>query len=599
MTRGGTADGELRTATVTRAPLKQTIVAPGAMTTAGDVRLAFKVPGKLAQVSVTVGQRVAAGQALAKLDTTDLEIALAQAQAAVQSAQARYDQVAAGASPEDVNLARQAVDNATRTLEETRRTADNDVTTAQQSLSRIRNGYAASKTTFTSLAQSVANDVGGLQSTVAAAKQQTGPLNTEVQNSARQTNDVLAARNAVLQADAAIGTAVSAATGQLASALYDVAAARDVLVAAILKFDSALAAGADTSGLGSDYQLAAVGYGAAASKLAGALDATAGSVIAAQAFVSTAQTALSNATTRTYPDLEQPRAELLTLQSTLAGAVQASGALKAKLAQAAASLQVVADAVSGGYAAAAQNAAAAQERSNAVVVNAQNGLGSAQASLTRTAAAPRAFDVAAAYAAVLGAQAFAQQAQANLDSATLRSPAAAIVAQVNNRVGEQLAPAGSFIVLQNVSAFVLHVTVGESAIAMLEVGQPATITIDALGKTAALGGRVTAIDPGATVQLGVPVYGADVTLDAPDARVRAGMSGSAAVVVASKAEALVVPALAVRTTRGQHSVQILRDGKPVDADVTIGISADGMTEIASGLSEGDRVVVPEPRTLLR
>src|SRR3989454_6087723 len=508
---GGESDGDVRTASVTRAALRQTISAPGVLTTAGDIRLAFKVPGKVAQVSVTVGQRVAAGQPLAKLDTTDLEIALAQAQAAVQSAQARYDQVAAGASPEDVNLARQAVDNATRTLEETRRTADNDVTTAQQSLSRIRNGYAASKTTFTSLAQSVGNDVGGLQSTVAAAKQQTGPLNTEIQNSARQTNDVLAARNAVLQADAAIATAVSASTGQLASALYDYAAARDVLVAAILKFDSALAAGADTSGLGSDDQLAAVSYGAAASKLAGALDATAGSVIAAQALVSTAQTALSNATTRTYPDLEQPRAELLTLQSTLAGAVQASGALKAKLAQAAASLQVVADAVSGGYAAAAQNAAAAQERSNAVVVNAQNGLGSAQASLTRTAAAPRAFDVAAAYAAVLGAQAVAQQAQANLDSATLRSPAAAIVAQVNNRVGEQLAPAGACIVVQHVSAAVL----------------------------------------------------------------------------------------AVRTTRGQHSVQILRDGRPVDADVTIGISADGMTEIASGLSEGDRVVVPEPRTLLR
>src|SRR3989441_3540397 len=599
MTRGGAADPEIRTAPVRRAPLKQTIVGPGAMTTAGDVRLAFKVPGKLAQVSVTVGQRVAAGQPLAKLDTTDLEIALAQAQAAVQSAQARYDQVAAGASPEDVNLARQAVDNATRTLEETRRTADNDVATAQQSLSRIRNGYAASKTTFTSLAQSVGNDVGALQSTVAAAKQQTGPLNTDIQNSARQTNDVLAARNAVLQADASIATAVSASTGQLAAALDDYAAARDGLVAAILKFDSALAAGADTSGLGSDYQLAAVGYGAAASKLAGALDATAGPVIAAQALVSTAQTALSNATTRTYPDLEQPRAELLTLQSTLAPAVQAAGALKAQLAQAAGSLQPVADAVSGGYAAAAQNAAAAQERSAAVVVTAQNGLGSAQASLTRTAAAPRAFDIAAAYAAVLGAQAGAQQAQANLDSATLRSPAAAIVAQVNNRVGEQLAPAGSFIVLQNVSAFVLHVTVGESAIAMLEVGQPATITIDALGKATVMNGRVTAIDPGATVQLGVPGYGADGTLDAPDARVRSGMSGSAAVVVASKADALVVPALAVRTTRGQHSVQILRDGKPVDANVTIGISADGMTEIASGLGEGDRVVVPEPRTLLR
>src|SRR2546428_1451672 len=309
MTRGGTADGELRTATVTRAPLKQTIVAPGAMTSAGDVRLAFKVPGKLAQVSVTVGQRVAAGQALAKLDTTDLEIALAQAQASVQSAQARYDQVAAGASPEDVNLARQAVDNATRTLEETRRTADNDVSTAQQSLSRIRNGYAASKTTFTSLAQSVGNDVGALQSTVAAAKQQTGPLNTDIQNSARQTNDVLAARNAVLQADAAIATAVSASTGQLAAALYDYAVARDVLVAAILKFDSALAAAADTSGLGSDYQLAAVGYGAAASRLAGAPDATAGPGIAPPAPPSPPPTAPSHAAPPAHPDPPRPPPE--------------------------------------------------------------------------------------------------------------------------------------------------------------------------------------------------------------------------------------------------------------------------------------------------
>ena len=595
---GGESDGDVRTASVTRAALRQTISAPGVLTTAGDIRLAFKVPGKLAQVGVTVGQRVSAGQALAKLDTTDLEIALAQAQAAVQSAQARYDQVAAGASPEDVNLARQAVDNAGRTLEEARRTADNDVATAQQSLSRIRNGYAASRTTFTSLAQSVANDAGALQAMVATAKQQTGPLANDIQNSSRQTTDVLAARNSVIQADASIATAVSTSAGQLQSALDDYAAARDGILAAILRFDSALAAGADTAGLASDYQLAGVAYSAAGAKVAGALDATSASLAAAQVTISLAQASLSNAITRTYPDLEQSRTEALALQSTLTATIQAIGALKAKLAQAAASLQVIGDAVSGAYAAAAQSAAAAQERSNAAVVNAQNGLGSAQASLARTAAAPRAFDIAAAYAAVLGAQAAGQQAQANLDAATLRAPSAAIVAQVNNRVGEQLAPAGAFIVLQNVSAFVVRVTVGESAIALLEVGQPATVTIDALGKATALSGRVTAIDPGATVQLGIPVYGADVTLDAPDPRVRAGMSGSASVVVASKPDALVVPAVAIRSQGGRRSVQLLREGKLVDIEITVGISADGMTEIASGLREGDRVVVPEPRTLL-
>src|SRR5437867_4946182 len=595
---GGESDGDVRTASVTRAALRQTISAPGVLTTAGDIRLAFKVPGKLAQVGVTVGQRVSAGQALAKLDTTDLEIALAQAQAAVQSAQARYDQVAAGASPEDVNLARQAVDNAGRTLEEARRTADNDVATAQQSLSRIRNGYAASRTTFTSLAQSVANDAGALQAMVATAKQQTGPLANDIQNSSRQTTDVLAARNSVIQADASVATAVSTSAGQLQSALDDYAAARDGILAAILRFDSALAAGADTAGLASDYQLAGVAYSAAAAKLAGALDATSASLAAAQVTISLAQASLSNAITRTYLDLEQSRTEALALQSTLTATTQAIGALKAKLAQTAASLQVVGDAVSGAYAAAVQSSAAAQERSNAAVVNAQNGLGSAQASLARTAAAPRAFDIAAAYAAVLGAQAAGQQAQANLDAATLRAPSAAIVAQVNNRVGEQLAPAGAFMVLQNVSAFVVRVTVGESAIALLEVGQPATVTIDALGKATALSGRVTAIDPGATVQLGIPVYGADVTLDAPDPRVRAGMSGTASVVVASKPDALVVPAVAIRSQGGRRSVQVLREGKLVDIEITVGISADGMTEIASGLREGDRVVVPEPRTLL-
>jgi len=113
-----------------------------------------------------------------------------------------------------------------------------------------------------------------------------------------------------------------------------------------------------------------------------------------------------------------------------------------------------------------------------------------------------------------------------------------------------------------------------------------------------MSGRVTAIDPGATVQLGIPVYGADVTLDAPDPRVRAGMSASASVVVASKPDALVVPAVAIRSQGGRRSVQVLREGKLVDTEVTVGISADGMIEIASGLREGDRVVVPEPRTLL-
>ena len=43
---GGESDGDVRTASVTRAALRQTISAPGVLTTAGDIRLAFKVDRK-------------------------------------------------------------------------------------------------------------------------------------------------------------------------------------------------------------------------------------------------------------------------------------------------------------------------------------------------------------------------------------------------------------------------------------------------------------------------------------------------------------------------------------------------------------------------
>ena len=40
---------------------------------------------------------------------------------------------------------------------------------------------------------------------------------------------------------------------------------------------------------------------------------------------------------------------------------------------------------------------------------------------------------------------------------------------------------------------------------------------------------------------------------------------------------------------------MLKDGEAVDTDVTFGIANDTVTEVASGLSEGDLVVLPAAR----
>src|SRR3989442_5197291 len=85
------AKAELRTATATRGSVTQAVAVSGSVNTAGQVKLNFKSTGRLAEVYVTVGQQVAVGQALAKLDTSDLEIGLTQTLSSMKASHA-YDQ---------------------------------------------------------------------------------------------------------------------------------------------------------------------------------------------------------------------------------------------------------------------------------------------------------------------------------------------------------------------------------------------------------------------------------------------------------------------------------------------------------------------------
>src|SRR6266536_1894080 len=71
-----------QTAQVSQGNVQLTVAATGPITNPASVPLSFKSSGKLADVDVAVGQQVKAGQTLALLDTTDLQIAVDQAQGA-------------------------------------------------------------------------------------------------------------------------------------------------------------------------------------------------------------------------------------------------------------------------------------------------------------------------------------------------------------------------------------------------------------------------------------------------------------------------------------------------------------------------------------
>ncbi|MFB9250395.1 efflux RND transporter periplasmic adaptor subunit [Sphaerisporangium melleum] len=129
----------------------------------------------------------------------------------------------------------------------------------------------------------------------------------------------------------------------------------------------------------------------------------------------------------------------------------------------------------------------------------------------------------------------------------------------------------------------------ESDVTKLKRGQTATVTFDALpGVTAS--GKIALIDPVAQTSNNVVQYAATISLTDVPKTVRLGQTTSVQVIVAKADDALVVPTSAVRTAGGQNTVTVLANGAQATRTVEIGVKGDTLTEIKSGLAEGDQVV---------
>jgi len=100
-----------------QAPLLPAVVsASGKVLPAQWASLSFTSGGYIAEVKVQPGDKVETGQVLVQLDDMDARLTLAQAQAALQMAQAQLAQLKAGARPEEVAQQKQAVQAAQATL---------------------------------------------------------------------------------------------------------------------------------------------------------------------------------------------------------------------------------------------------------------------------------------------------------------------------------------------------------------------------------------------------------------------------------------------------------------------------------------------------
>ncbi|MFG1904769.1 efflux RND transporter periplasmic adaptor subunit [Micromonospora carbonacea] len=152
-----------------------------------------------------------------------------------------------------------------------------------------------------------------------------------------------------------------------------------------------------------------------------------------------------------------------------------------------------------------------------------------------------------------------------------------------------------FVDLADLSKLQVTAAVAEADATRLKAGQPATVTWNALdGATAT--GAVRAIDPQATTANGVVTYG--VTLGVADlpTGARPGQTVRVAVVIGTAENVLQVNSAAVSGSGDRRIVTVLTDTGQETRRVQVGLAGDRAYEITSGLTEGERVVLPETST---
>lgn len=231
------------------------------------------------------------------------------------------------------------------------------------------------------------------------------------------------------------------------------------------------------------------------------------------------------------------------------------------------------------------------DAAQAKVEKAENDLALAKAQLSLKEAGPRSFEISYYEARLLNTQADLQAALADLADYSLRSPLAGLVTETNYEVGEFVSSAKAVVTLIGESNLEIKLDVPESDIAKIKAGDSAVITLDAFSDEQKFNGHLSFIDPAATVINEVVYYQVKVSFDQAQAMVKPGMTANVTVKAQERENVLFVPTRAILEKDGQKIVRVLLGEQKQEKTVTTGLKADeGLTEIISGLEEGETVI---------
>lgn len=444
------------------------VIAEAKVVPAQSVNLNFETPGTVAELLVAEGDTVTAGQSLARLDTRDLTLGVQQAQVNMEQAQADYDKLLEGATPEQVAA-------------------------AQAEIARAQ---------------------GGLQAT------QGGVTQADVQAARAELES---ARAALAQLEAgAKSTDITSAQANVEQARIGLQQQRDALSQGKSSAEIALQTAANTLRNAQDEYSRIYWDNRELEKLPGDLpQARRDQEAAAERAVQNAEQGVAQAQLA----LEQAQqAEVTGIQAAETRVRDAEAQLEKLLSPADRDRIAAARAQVAAAQARLARLTGAERQGN--VAAAAASVESAEARLNELNAKPTEATLASALARVKGAEVALKQAQLALEKATLSAPIAGTVAELNLKVGEVPGNTEPVIVLADLSSWQIETEdLTELSIVRVREGDQVTVTFDALPGFE-LPGTVDQIKPMGKNRQGDIVYTVVVKPNSWDERLRWNMTAS-------------------------------------------------------------------------
>ncbi|WP_201732654.1 biotin/lipoyl-binding protein [Acidithrix sp. C25] len=189
------------------------------------------------------------------------------------------------------------------------------------------------------------------------------------------------------------------------------------------------------------------------------------------------------------------------------------------------------------------------------------------------------------------AQANVADATAQLSLATLTSPIAGTVASIGVGIDSSVRAASSsseFVIIGGSNDYTATFSASPSQLPMIHLGSKATVTPDMTMVPVA--GTVTAIGA-ANTSASATTYPVTITFAANNLNHLSGGQASITMDLASAAHVLTVPTSAVTTNGLLHYVKVLKGSSVKNVTVEIGVVGSIYTQILSGLTPGEPVVL--------